>query len=309
MKILVTGGAGFIGNHLAKFLVKEGHAVTVVDNLIANSDYIVPDKINFIKADLRRNTTFRKIPGDIDIVFHLASQASGESSFDNPIFDLESNSLVTLKLLNWSKNINVKKFIFTSTMGVYKDNLNIPVKENDELAPKNFYGISKMMSEKHISIFNEEGMKTLIFRLFNVFGPGQNLRNMKQGMISIYISYLLKDQNITVKGPLSRVRDFVFIDDVISALNLGMESDKHGRTYNVCNSRQITVKEAVNTILSMYNSVSKKDVIIEKRTPRDIDSIWGNNDKIINEINWKPNFTFEEGLKKTIEDIKNAQRK
>lgn len=305
MKILVTGGAGFIGNHLAKFLVKNNHTVTVVDNLSSNNDYMVPDKINFIKADLRENNTFKQIPRDIDVVFHLASQASGESSFDNPIFDLESNALVTLKLLSWSKKVNVKKFIFTSTMGVYKDNLIKPVNENDELDPKNFYGISKLMSEKHISIFNDEGMKTLIFRLFNVFGPGQNFDNMKQGMISIYISYLLSGQNITVKGPLSRVRDFVFIDDVISALNLGMQSNLDGGVYNVCNSRQITVKEAVNAILSIYNPKSKTKVVVEKRTPRDIDSIWGNNDKIMNELSWKPDYSFEEGLKKTIDEIKN----
>lgn len=304
MNILVTGGAGFIGSHLINYLISNDHNIVVVDNLSSNPNYIASKEITFIQADLKDKETYNMLPKNIEVVFHLASQASGEVSYEDPIKDLESNTLSSLKLLKWSKENKIKKFIFSSTMGVYKDNLGFPADEDSEKSPKNFYGISKLMTEKHISIFQEDGLNTTIFRLFNVYGPGQNMDNMKQGMISIFIAYLLNKKRISVKGPLSRVRDFIYIDDVISALKEGMKNNTDGKIYNVCTSRNMTVEETLNIIISNFD-LNKKDLIsVSDRTSRDIDSIWGSYKKIKDEINWKPSVKFEDGIKKTLQSLR-----
>ena len=297
MKVLVTGGAGFIGSHLAKKLLIEGHEVVVVDDL--SNGYIknIPKGAEFIKLDLSDTRIYDKLPKDIDIVYHLASQASGEASCDNPIYDLKVNSLATLALLQWSKEYGIKKFIFTSSMGVYADNLDCQVNENSSIEPKSFYGVNKLSSEEFIRIYTEEGLNTTIFRLFNVYGPGQNMVNLKQGMVSIYLSYVLNQKPVCVKGPLDRTRDFTYIDDVINALYLGMFDNRSDNgVFNVCTGRELSVKDVLKKIFITMGVESDYQVDIYPRTPRDIDHSCGDNSLIKSALSWEPIVKFENGL-------------
>jgi len=306
MKIMVTGGAGFIGSHLASRLLKEGHKVVVVDDLSNGYKANVPFSSIFLELDLSDVSIYESLPTDIDIVYHLASQASGEISCEDPVHDLKANSLATLALLQWSKKCEVKKFIFTSSMGVYADGLGHAAVESSPMEPKSFYGVNKRFSEEFIRIFSEEGMNTTIFRFFNVYGPGQNMENTKQGMVSIYMSYVLAKKPVSVKGPLDRTRDFTYIDDVVEALYLGLKEEADGGIFNVCTGRELSVSVVLKTVFNSFDVAQDYQVEIHPRTPRDIDHSCGNYSAIHAALGWEPKVQFEDGVKSMVKWLKKA---
>ena len=295
-KILVTGGAGFIGSHLVNRLIDMGHQVTVLDNLRTGSTSNIHNKADFLEVDLHQQTDYLKIPSDIDKIFHLAAQVSNEASYVDPVLDINSNAFSTLSLLRWAKENKVSEFIFSSTMGVYSDNLGYPAREGSPIQPKGFYGIHKRAAEEYVRIFSEEGMKTNILRLFNVYGPGQNMSDLRQGMLSIYMSFIWKNEPIKVKGPLDRVRDFVYVDDVVDALVLSGFGRTFGEIYNVCTGRKTTVGEALDLIKSAFNVDNNYPIEILDRTSRDIDSTFGSYEKISKEYCWEPKVSLEKGV-------------
>jgi len=308
MNILVTGGAGFIGSHLAKALIQEGNNVYIIDNLTTGSIENLDKKCIFLNYDLAIVNLFDILPNNIDIIYHLASQASGEVSWENPINDLNANTLSTLKVLLWAKSNAIKKFIFTSTMGVYDDNLNYPVTEKSPLCPKSFYGINKLTCENYIRIFSEEGLDCTILRFFNVYGPGQNMQNLKQGMISIYMAYLNEKKPILIKGPLNRSRDFVFIDDVVNALLLAQKKSNILNLYNVATGIQTSVDNLITILLETFNEPKDYPLEIEQRTPRDIDNVFGNYDLIKNDLNWEPKINLSKGILLMYKWLKNYEK-
>jgi UDP-glucose 4-epimerase len=308
MNILVTGGAGFIGSHLAKALIQDGNTVYIIDNLTTGSIENLDKKCIFLNYDLAIVNLFDILPNNIDIIYHLASQASGEVSWENPINDLNANTLSTLKVLLWAKSNAVKKFIFTSTMGVYDDNLNYPVTEKSSLCPKSFYGINKLTCENYIRIFSEEGLDCTILRFFNVYGPGQNMQNLKQGMISIYMAYLNEKKPILIKGPLNRSRDFVFIDDVVNSLLLAQKKSNILNLYNVATGIQTSVDNLISILLETFNEPKDYPLEIQQRTPRDIDNVFGNYDLIKNDLNWEPKTNLSKGILLMYKWLKNYEK-
>jgi UDP-glucose 4-epimerase len=304
MKVLVTGGAGFIGSWLSRKILSNGNQVIVVDNLSTGKRENIPTEAEFIYLDLSDERNLRELPQGIDLVYHLASQASGEVSFEDPVHDLRANSLATLALLRWAREYAVGKFIFTSTMGVYKDHLGFPADETSPVCPKSFYSVNKRASEGFLRIFSEEGMRTTVLRLFNVYGPGQNMKNLKQGMISIYMAYIAQRKPILVKGPLERFRDFVFVDDVVDALIASQAPSADGKTYNVCTGRKTTVKEVLEIIVKAFGSdPNTYPIEIVERTPRDIDGCYGNFGKIMSDLGWRPSVSLEEGIGKMVASL------
>ena len=195
-------------------------------------------KNDFINLDLSKSSSLDIIPKSVTHVFHCAAQSSGEVSFENPRYDVLTNAVATLDLLDWSLKNSVKKFIFTSSMNVYGEVPKIHIDENQITAPESFYGIAKVASENYCKIFSDMGLNCTVLRLFNTFGPGQNMNNMKQGMLSIYISYLLQDKPILVKGSLNRFRDFVYIEDVISSIIKVIDYQESFDIFNVCSGKR-----------------------------------------------------------------------
>ena len=296
MKVMITGGAGFIGSHLAARLLDEGNNVVVVDDLSNGYVENIPPGADFIKIDLADSTKYTLLPDDVEIIFHLASQASGEISCEDPVHDLRANAMATLALLQWAKVKKVDKFIFTSSMGVYDDRCDTPHSENTPKLPKSFYGINKLASEEFIRIFSEEGMRTTVLRFFNVYGPGQNMNNLKQGMVSIYMSYVLQNKPVQVKGPLERTRDFTYIDDVVEALILSIGKLADGKTFNVCTERELSVENVLKVVFSSFGVNHNYPVEMLSRTPRDIDHSCGYYDSINRVLGWKPVVSFEDGV-------------
>tara|TARA_B100000315_G_C14490275_1_gene547257 strand:- start:111 stop:1028 length:918 start_codon:yes stop_codon:yes gene_type:complete len=300
MNILVTGGAGFVGANLCVKLIDKGYKVFIIDDLSTGSEKNIPPNTDFFRLNLSFQETYNKLPKNIDIVFHLSSQVSSEKSFLDPINDMKRNSFATLLLLEWSLNNSIKKFIYTSTMGVYSDGLKEAANECSKINPKSFYGFNKRSSENFIELYSQKGLKSTIFRLFNCYGPGQNMADFDQGMLSIYLAYLLLDKPVLVKGSLDRTRDFVYIDDVTDAVLLGLKSKSTNNIYNVCSGKETSVKQLIKELLVATNKSSNYPINILPRTPNDIDQIWGDCNKLKDDFDWLPKYSLKDGIKKYI---------
>jgi UDP-glucose 4-epimerase len=250
MRILITGAAGFIGSHLARRLMREGHEIISVDNLTTGRRDNMPEGVEFINLDLAGDDFVRSLPGGrFDVVCHLAAQSSGEISGEDPVYDVRANALSTLQLSRWCLVNRIPRFLYASSMAVYGDPTRQPVMETDACSPLSFYGISKLASEHFLSLAAREGLSTTSFRMFSVYGPGQNMDNLKQGMVSIFMSYMLKSQEVPVKGSLQRFRDFIFIDDIVDAWvkALHMPLTK-SPVYNLGSGRGTTVEKLLSAL-------------------------------------------------------------
>lgn len=304
MKVLVTGIAGFIGSTLAKSLIGIGYEVVGIDDYSTGFKKNVPKESIMIEGDISDSSTINKLNKfSIDYIFHFAGQSSGEISFENPVRDLEINTKSTLLLLDFAVKNRVKRFFYASSMSVYGDN-NEYVDEQCETNPRSFYGVGKLASEKYLSIYSNSILKCTSLRLFNVYGDNQNLSNLKQGMISIYLSMALKNKEIIVKGSKDRFRDFIEINDVISAILflLSNSQDNNYEVYNISTNVKTNVEEVITLILKYLNS--DIDVAYLGSTPGDQFGIFGDNNKIKN-LGWRPTIQFNKGLKNLILKLKN----
>ncbi len=199
--ILVTGGAGFIGSHLTNRLLQLGHEVVVVDNLSSGKLKNIPKEAHFCNADISSAEGIKKIPKrPYKAICHLAAQSSGEVSAENPLYDMQVNAGATLLLSKWCLEEKIPRFIYASSMVTYGDTPLPKVQEDIICRPKSYYGVSKLTSENLLRIAMDQKLNVTCFRMFSVYGPGQDLDNLKQGMVSIYLAYLLKKVAVPVNG-------------------------------------------------------------------------------------------------------------
>lgn len=299
--IIVTGGAGFIGSHLARRLLEEGYRVWVIDNLATGFESNIPAGAEFIKMDISDSKSYTKMPsGENHALFHLAAQSSGEISHEKPEVDLATNALGTLLLLRWCLENNVPRFVYASSMAVYGDVVALPVSERETCQPISLYGISKMTAENYVRHFSRRGLKTTIFRMFSVYGPGQDLSNLKQGMVSIYMSFLLNKQPIVVKGSKERFRDFIYIDDVVDAWVAAMDNEKtFGKTYNLGTGKKTFVWSLVEEeIRALGYDPKTYPIIYAEPTPADQFGLYADISQIKTNLNWSPKVPLAIGLEK-----------
>ncbi|MDD1659597.1 MAG: NAD-dependent epimerase/dehydratase family protein [Methanomicrobiales archaeon] len=302
-RILITGGAGFIGSHLAHRCLTLGHEVVVVDNLSTGASENLPAGAEFVELDISREEDYRKIhPFDFDAVFHLAAQSSGEISSENPALDLTVNTLGTLLLLRRCQKAGVKRFLYSSSMAVYGNPERQHVDETDECRPLSFYGISKLAAEHYILHYIPDGLEPTIFRLFSVYGPGQNLANLKQGMVSIYMAYLMKGEPVRVKGSGDRFRDFIYIDDVLDAWMGALDTPAtRGRIYNLGTGKRTTVSQLLEEEIRAFgHDPATYPVIREGPTPSDQFGLSADISRITAETGWHPQVDLKEGLRRMV---------
>ncbi|OYU85081.1 MAG: NAD-dependent epimerase [Flavobacterium sp. BFFFF2] len=304
---LVTGAAGFIGSKVAQYWVNAGKKVITIDNLSTGTVEAIPAGVVFIQGNLGDAALVDQLRAyDIEAIFHIAGQSSGEISFENPSYDLQSNTESTLLLLKLAKERGIKHFIYASTMSVYGNQDYLPVTEETEAVPVSFYACGKLASEQYLRIYSQLGVHSVALRLFNVYGPGQNLTNMKQGMVSIYLAQALNLGTITVKGSMDRFRDFVYIDDVVQAfVNAYDYSQSHAfGLFNVSSGIHHTVGQVVEALRKNF----EQDIpVVEiQGTPGDQFGIFGSSWRAQNELNWKATMPFNEGMKNMVEWAKSV---
>ena len=303
-KVLVTGGAGFIGSHLVQTLADCGYSVKILDNLttgkISNiAPMISSGTVNFIEGDIRDVELVKKSVEGADAVIHLAAQTSVPLSIQNPDFNNDVNIKGTLNLLNSSAETNVGKFIFISSCAVYGDPTCLPVDEKVSADPISPYAQSKLVSEQECLRLNEKHfLKSVVFRFFNVYGPRQGL-NDYSGVITKFMDKIKQKAPLIIYGDGSQTRDFVYVKDIVNAIVLGLENEKaEGEIFNVGSGKPTTIQELAQTMLSLAGV----NLEIQNVPPRlgDIKQSYGNINKANKQLGYKPLFTLKEGLQELL---------
>ena len=303
MKILVTGGAGFIASQIVDAYLGEGHNVYILDNLSTGFERNINPKAYFIKADITDSKILDLFTKEkFEIVNHHAAQIDVRKSVNDPIFDANTNILGTINLLQCCIKTRVKKFMFASTGGaVYGEQEYFPADEKHPTNPVSPYGITKLTIEKYLYFYkNEYGLNYTILRYANVYGPRQNPFG-EAGVVAIFVNKLLKNENPIINGDGNQTRDYVFVEDVVKANVLTLNSQSSD-IYNV----GTTVETSVNDLFSKLNSIAGNKAI-EKHGPapkgeqaRSVIT----SEKLFQKFNWKPSVKIDEGLRKTFDSFK-----
>lgn len=304
---LVTGAAGFIGANIAYKLLKQGHKVCTIDNLSTGYVESIPEQCCFIHGDISDIQSINKLNNEkFDAILHIAGQSSGEVSFENPVYDINSNAVSTLRLLDFAIKTNCKRFIYASSMSVYGQQVSKEqYSELDKTTPNSFYAVGKLASEHYLRIYQEQyDIDYTILRYFNVYGPGQNLANLKQGIVSIFLKQFTDHAftKVEVKGSVDRFRDLSYVDDVADVSIMAINNQKfYNEIINIGSGNKTTIQTMLSLMRVYLNS--DKEVVISDGTPGDQFGIYADVNKLIN-IYPKNFISFEEGLKQTITVIK-----
>ncbi|MFN8413200.1 MAG: NAD-dependent epimerase/dehydratase family protein [Anaerolineales bacterium] len=303
MRVLVTGGAGFIGSALARRLISDGHSVSVVDNLSTGKRANVPSEAEFIEYDLARADCLDHLPsGNFDAVCHLAAQTSGPASIEMPYYDLQANAASTLLLSRWCLKNSVPRFLYASSMVLYGNKLSSPVNEDAIPEPISYYGVSKLSSEHLLRLAALEGLNVTSFRMFSVYGPGQNLENMKQGMASIFLAYLLRGEEVPVTGSLERFRDFIYIDDVVDAWMRALKLQKTpSAVYNLGGGKPTTVRELLSALIAAMGLPIDYPIKELAGSVFDQFGLYSDTTRLQNDLDWNPKIELEEGLRRMVD--------
>ena len=301
-KLLITGIGGFIGSKIGEKAIDKGYEVIGVDDLSSGNKINIPSEAHFIKLDLSKKENIPKLPTDIDFILHLAGQSSGDISFDNPILDLEKNTHSTLNLIRFGIENKVKKILYASSMSVYGSVEDKPISEECETSPLSCYGVGKKCSENYLYVYNNQ-LPYLNYRMFNVYGPGQNMSNLRQGMVSIFLSQAINLNSITVRGSLKRFRDFIFIDDVVECWLKGIELESlKNQTINIGTGERTEVGFLLDEICSHFKNI---DIDVKDSTQGDQFGIYSDNRLMKDLFQIEKTTSLHAGIKKFVTWAKN----
>ena len=300
MKVLVTGGAGFIGSHLVDRLVQEGHEVVVVDNLSTGKRRNLNRAARFYKLDIqswRLERVFRNERPNI--VMHLAAQMDVRKSVEDPVFDAQVNVLGTLNVLQQAVRHGVRKVVFSSSGGaIYGEQEIYPAPEAHVTRPLSPYGISKLCGEQYLSYYQRvSGLQMVSLRYANVYGPRQD-PDGEAGVVAIFIQKLLNNEQAIVNGNGRQTRDFVYVEDVVEA-NLAVMGQETQGTYNVGTGEETSINDLLR-ILITHTSSACKEVHGPAKSGEQVRSVIDSG-KLRQELSWEPKTELSEGLKRTVD--------
>lgn len=298
MKVLVTGGYGFIGSFVAEKFYREGHEVHILDNLSTgrkNNIYFPHQSYIFNIEDEQCEHIFKT--NNFDIVIHLAAQVSVEKSIESPSQDSKVNVMGLINILQLAKKYHVSKFVFASSAAVFGDNEVIPLTEQSECDPISPYGMNKLLGEYYCQKWNEfYQLDTLCFRFSNVYGPKQG-NNGEGGVISIFIEKLINNEEITIFGDGTQTRDFIYVEDVAEAIFRSVKNNVSGLMNLSSNT-----ETSLNQLIEQLKKIDQiKDVLYLDARKNDIQFSRLDNQKVMQEVDWSPKYSLEEGLKRTYE--------
>lgn len=299
MKILVTGGAGFIGSHVTRLLLDQGHSVIVVDNLSKGHKENIDTRANFIKADLLDQPKLEQVLPGTDAVIHMASLIEVGESVKKPVDFTQNNIVGTVKLLEAMKNTGVKKIIFSSSACIYGTPTKLPITEDDPLGEQeNPYGITKIAMEQFCKLYHTLfNFDVVILRYFNPYGPGE-MHQPETHAIPNFIKAILSKNSIPLFWKGEQVRDFIYIDDLAAAHILPLNlSGLH--IYNVGTETGIKV---IGVVKKLFQIVGYEVPIDDKGERKgDVAELAASAEKIKKQLGWRAKIDLEEGLKQTID--------
>ncbi len=300
MKILVTGGAGFIGSHLADALIFKKHRVLVIDNLSTGFQKNVNPKAKFFRADL---TNHKKIESIVkkekpEVIFHLAAQIDVRKSVADPVFDARSNILASINLIKLANLYKIKKFIFSSTGGaIYGDTKNRPTGEKEPEWPLSPYGIAKLTVDKFLFYYREvHGLNFVSLRYGNVYGPRQNPHG-EAGVVAIFLNKMLKDDQPIINGSGKQTRDYVYVSDVVDANLLALKNFTRSGIYNIGTGKETDVNQLFREINRHFEKKFKEAHGPAKIGEQKTSCL--SFAKTKKDFGWKPKVDFKTGIKKT----------
>lgn len=298
MKMVVTGGAGFIGTHLVNRLVGQGHEVHVIDNLISGDPGQLHNEAVLHVTDVGGAQAASCIsllrP---DVVFHLAAQADVQRSIQSPADDASANITGTILMLDACRAAKVRKFVFASTSGVYGDLQKELITEKDPVSPISFYALSKLTAEHYIRLYGDYfDLDYTILRYGNVYGPGQTAKG-EGGVVAVFGERIKNSQPLSIYGDGNQTRDFIYVQDVVGA-NLAAMQAGCRETLNISTG----VPTSINRLVEIIRGQIKGSLETEYASPKAGDILHSclDNRKALSLLDWKPEYSVERGIAETM---------
>ncbi|WP_131783173.1 NAD-dependent epimerase/dehydratase family protein [Legionella gresilensis] len=304
IKCLIIGGGGFIGSHLVEALINQKYKVRIFNRScnVSFTDEVL-NKIEFIQGNFTNEAALISALNDCDICFHLVSTVLPKSSNIDPIYDIQTNLIGTVKLLDYAVQARVKKIVFLSSGGtVYGSPKQLPIDEDHPTNPLCSYGITKLAIEKYLELYYQlYGLNYIILRLANPYGEKQRT-NASQGIIPIFLKKILRNEKVEIWGNGSIIRDYIYISDVVNALIKTIPYQGAERIFNIGSGEGRSINDILETIESSLGQPIKKHFTTGRAfdVPASVLSI----DRAKQFLNWHPKISFSEGLKHTMNWLK-----
>ncbi|ELY54936.1 NAD-dependent epimerase/dehydratase [Natronococcus amylolyticus DSM 10524] len=295
--ILITGGAGFIGSHLATGLVEEND-IRVLDNLTSGERSKIPQDATLIEGDLRDKDTLERATENVDLIFHEAALVSVQGSVEAPLTSHDINATATLELLEAARREDAR-VVLASSAAIYGHPDRVPIEESDSKTPASPYGIDKLAIDHYARRYYDlYDLETVALRYFNAYGPGQTAGDYS-GVISIFCDQAINDDPITVHGDGGQTRDFVFIDDIVQANLKAATTDHVGTAYNVGTGQTVSVQELAKTIVDVTDSDS--EITYTEGRDGDIRHSGADISAIQADLGYEPTVSLFDGLEQTVD--------
>jgi UDP-glucose 4-epimerase len=305
-KALVTGGAGFIGSHLAEELARRGYQVTILDDLSTGKKgnieaLLKSDGVSFVQGSITDPSLLQRLFPNVDLVFHLAAIPSVPRSIENPLASHEANVTGTLNVLLAARDNGVKKVVYASSSSVYGDTPTLPKREDMPPNPQSPYAVTKLAGEYYCRVFQGVyGLPAACLRYFNIYGPRQDPDSPYAAVIPLFISRILEGKPPIIFDDGEQTRDFTFVKDAVAATILAAESDAAG-IFNIGTGNRVTINKLAGLVLK---AVGKElEPLYQEPRPGDVKHSLAAISRAQG-FGYKPKYSLEDGLRETIENMK-----
>ncbi len=305
-KILVTGGAGFIGSNFSNLMSQKGHEVVAFDNLSLGKKDNLSEKVKFVEGDVNKEEDLLSAGEDFDYIIHLAASSSAPMFAENMYWAYQNNVSGHVRVMQYAKKIGVKKMLFASTSSIYGNNPT-PLTEDQEVIPPNHYSVTKFAQEGASRVFSKaEGLEIIAFRFMSIYGLNEGHKTYFANLVSQFIWSMAKDEEPVLYGDGTQERDFTNVKDVCQGIEKAMETEKkYGFTiFNIGTHKAINLLELVEMINKALGKNIKPKLIPNPVKEGYVKSQLASIDKISSELGYEPTVELEDGIKEIVDNLK-----
>jgi len=301
MNFLITGAAGFLGSSLANHLAREGHQVRALDDLSTGDPKVLAPDIHFTRGDVSDRPKLWTLLQDVDVVYHLAARVSVQESILYPRDYNAVNVSGTVALMEAMRDVGVKRVVLASSGAVYGDMMDGSLKETDEPNPRSPYAVSKISAEHYVrTIGNLWNIETVSLRIFNAYGPGQHLPPSHPPVVPHYLRQALRGGTLVAHGDGSQTRDYVYVDDVVSAMVAASTAPNlNGQVINIGSGVETSIKELINTVLDITSS--KANVVYNNQTSGGVSRMKADLTVAKEKLRFTPSINLADGVRLTLQ--------